>query len=311
MKNPYLLTVKSSEKTAWIMEEVLPTTYSLDLSKQFMPMPLQQENREDGNLSKEEYNLLSQLLASSYCDFIAIVEKYIVDLVMNQFPMRQEDEKPRIRALSRFLDEEVKHQLLFERFNQVLGSNLKQRLIFPDNGDEFNNKVMSKTPLSIWLLTLHSEIMTHFHYTFMFKSGIDLEPKFVEILKFHWMEEAQHVKVDLLEIEALVKSSSEAELNLAMDHYIELLRLVDSELAIANMAVIQNLKAIAGVVLSAQQELNLLTNLTKTSRELTILTVLKHPTFISAIKSMNIGYEAKLPELAKIFTVPLKNLNAA
>ncbi len=311
MSDVYIPSIKISEKSAWIMDEVMAEDCRLDLSKQFMPLSFKQQSEETGNFSKEEYHLLSQLMASNYCDFIAIVERYIVDLVMKQFPMRQEDEKNRMRALSRFLDEEVKHQLLFERFNKILGDSLNQRLVFPNNSDEFNRKVMEKTPLAIWLLTLHSEIMTHYHYTFMFKSGVDLEPKFVEILKFHWTEEATHVKVDLLEIDALVRESSEAQLHQSMEHYVELLKLLDSEFASANVAVIQNFKAISGIKFTPKQDMNLLQNLARSSRELTITSVLRHPTFTKAIKSLNIGYESKLPELSKMFEDPTRIVKAA
>ena len=311
MSDSYLQSIKSSEKTTWVLDEVLPPTYNLDLTKQFIPMPIKAENKEHGNLSKQELCLLSQLNASCYTYFIEIVERYIVDLVMGQFPLKQTEEKNRIRAMSRFLDEEVKHQQLFERFNQVLEKNLNQHLIVPNNGEIFARKVMAKSPLSIWLLTLHTEVMTHFHYTFLFKSGVDLEPKFIEILKAHWMEESQHVKIDLLEVNELVKSSSEAELHQAIKDYAELMQLVDEELTAANVAVVQNLKSISGIQLSQQQEMNLMDNLIQSSRNLTIHAGLRHATFINAVKSFNLGLELKLPEISKMFEAPVRIFKAA
>ena len=307
----YIQSIKNSEKSAWILDEVLPPDYNLDLTKQFIPIPMKAENKEHGNFSKQEYNLLSQLNSSCYTYFIEIIERYIVDLVMAQFPMRQTDEKDRIRAMSRFLDEEVKHQQLFERFNNVLEKNLNQRLIVPNNGEIFARKVMEKSPLSVWLLTLHTELVTQFHYSFLFKSGVDLEPKFVEILKFHWLEESQHVKIDLLEIEALAKTLSPAQLEQGMTDYVEVLKLADAELAAGNMAVLQNLKAIAGVTLSQQQESTILSNLTKTARDLTIHSGLRHPTLVSTVKSFNIGYESKLSMISKLFDDPVVIYKAA
>ena len=170
---------------------------------------------------------------------------------------------------------------------------------------------MAKSPLSIWLLTLHTEIMTQFHYTFLFKSGIDLEPKFVEILKFHWLEESQHVKIDLLEAAEVAQTMSEASRIQAMEDYVDLLRLVDSELVASNVAVIQNLKAMTGVKLLPIQEVNLMDALVKSSRDLTIHAGLRHPTFINAVKSLNIGYENKLSEVSKMFEAPVRIFKAA
>ena len=299
MSDSYSLTIKNSEKTAWVLDEVLPPDHNLDLSKQFIPMPIRAEDKEHGNFSKAEYNLLSQLNASAYTYIIEVIERYIVDLVMKQFPMPPDKEKERLRAMSRFLDEEVKHQQLFDRFNATLARNLNQKLVTPNNGLEFSRKVMSKSPLSIWLLTLHTEVMTHFHYTFLFKSGIDLEPKFVEILKAHWLEESQHVKVDALEIQRLVETLPEAQRQTALNEYVELLDLIYQEQVKGNYAAFENFKKISGIKINPLHEASLMNNLMQSSRNLIIDVGLRHPTLVSAVKSFGLGFELKLPEVSK------------
>ncbi len=299
MSDSYSLVIKSSEKTAWVLDEILPENYSLDLTKQFIPIPLKAEVKEHGNFTKAELNLLSQTNAIAYTYIIEIIERYIVDLVMKQFPMPVDLEKERLRAMSRFLDEEVKHQQLFDRFNTTLSKNLNQRLETPNNGAEFARKVMEKSPLAIWLLTLHTEVMTHFHYTFLFKSGVDLEPKFVEILKAHWLEESQHVKVDSLEIQRLVKTTPETQLNLALKEYVELLHLIYKEQIACNFAAFENFKRISGVKINPIHEATLMSNIMQSARGLIIDAGLRHPTMVNTVKSFGVGFEVKLPEIAK------------
>jgi hypothetical protein len=54
------------------------------------------------------------------------------------------------------------------------------------------------------------------------KDDQELDPQFKSLLKNHWMEEAQHAKVDTLMVEALADGKSEAEIMQDVEEFIEI-----------------------------------------------------------------------------------------
>ena len=59
---------------------------------------------------------------------------------------------------------------------------------------------------------LHIEWMTQRHYMDSVKDDQSLDPQFKSLLKHHWMEEAQHAKLDTLMVEALAEGRSAREI---------------------------------------------------------------------------------------------------
>lgn len=311
MSNPYSLAIKNSEKSSWILDEVLPENTVLDLTKQFIPMSPAHGANELSSFSPEEILLISRLHASGYTYLIHIVEEYIVDLVSKQFADPEKMESLRVRALSRFLDEEVKHQQLFARFNDILKKQMQTKILVQDTGHQFSKKILSHRPLSIWLLTLHTEVMTHYHYTDIFKVSAQIEPQFINVLKQHWLEESQHVKIDRLEIQGHIQKSSPEELALVVSDYFQLLKYVDHELHISAQILIENFKAISGSSLDGFREKRLRSFLIRVLRNFMIYAGVKHPTFIEAFKAMGIGAENQLMNVQNILEAQAPVLRAA
>jgi hypothetical protein len=50
----------------------------------------------------------------------------------------------------------------------------------------------------------------------------NLDPLFKSLLRFHWMEESQHAKLDTLMVEALAEGRDAASIDSAVDEYIAL-----------------------------------------------------------------------------------------
>jgi len=61
--------------------------------------------------------------------------------------------------------------------------------------------------------------MTQSHYVDSVKDDQDLDPLFKSLLRHHWMEEAQHAKLDTLMVEALAEGRSAQELASAVDGF--------------------------------------------------------------------------------------------
>ena len=82
--------------------------------------------------------------------------------------------------------------------------------------------MLKHDPLSIALLILQIEWMTQRHYLESVRDNHGIEPLFASLLRHHWMEEAQHAKLDTLIVEAIAARMTPAEIDKAVDGYLEI-----------------------------------------------------------------------------------------
>ena len=75
--------------------------------------------------------------------------------------------------------------------------------------------MLAHGPLGVALAILHIEWMTQRHYVDSVRDDQDLDPQFKSLLKHHWMEEAQHAKLDTLMVEAMVRRATRKEIDQA------------------------------------------------------------------------------------------------
>ena len=90
--------------------------------------------------------------------------------------------------------------------------------------------VLAHPALAVALVILHIEWMTQRHYVESIKDDHDLDPQFKSLLRHHWMEEAQHTKLDTLMIEDIAAAASPEDIEQAVDHYIQIGGLLDTGL---------------------------------------------------------------------------------
>ena len=57
--------------------------------------------------------------------------------------------------------------------------------------------------------------MTQGHYVESVQNDQELDPQFKSLLKHHWMEEAQHTKLDTLMVEAIARDRSATSMMLS------------------------------------------------------------------------------------------------
>ena len=97
---------------------------------------------------------------------------------------------------------------------------------------EFTNAVLAYPPLPRFLLLLAFEFGTRRHYVESVRDHTAErgDPLYVDVLQAHWLEEAQHVKSDMLEVAQLARELSPEELSGAFDHVVGIGGLVDATL---------------------------------------------------------------------------------
>src|SRR4029453_19464716 len=88
-------------------------------------------------------------------------------------------------------------------------------------------KILGYSPLAVALLTLHIEWFVQAHYLDSVKDDGDVDPQFKSLLKHHWIEEAQHTKLDTLIVEELAATCAPGEIPPAVEEYLEIGAFID------------------------------------------------------------------------------------
>ena len=90
--------------------------------------------------------------------------------------------------------------------------------------------MLAHHPLAVALTILHIEWMTQRHYVDSVKDDSGLDARFADLLRHHWMEEAQHARLDALMVEALAETMNPSAIDLAIDEYLAIGGLLDEGL---------------------------------------------------------------------------------
>lgn len=241
----YASCIRNSEKIAWKIEDVLSHDASLDYDRPFLPAALSGESHVPG-LSEAVARRLNQISGYAYLNLFAFVEEYIIDAAVRQATDEVHGDHVALRALLRFSEEEVKHQELFHRALALLGRTFGSEVDVLGDAAAVAGVILSKDPLAVMLVTLHLELMTQEHYTESVRDDAGLDPLFRSMLKHHWLEEAQHARIDALEVAKLVREATPEQIAKAFDDYIELIGAFDGLLGMQAKMDVENLRRAAG-----------------------------------------------------------------
>src|SRR5215470_7756975 len=221
--------LQNSEKIRWRVEDIIGGDKRLDFTRPFLPESLARVESMDF-LSDREKLLLNQIRGYGYLYTFGLVEEFILPFVLDHVRPHLDENDYQTRALLQFAGEEAKHIQLFKQFAAEFkqGFGTLCRTIGPP--DEIARAVLAHHPLGVALVILHIEWMKQRHNLKSVRVDHALETKFKSLLRHHWMEEAQHAKLDTLMVEALARGRSAREIEAAVEEYLEIGGLIDAGL---------------------------------------------------------------------------------
>lgn len=218
LNTDYARVVELSEKVAWKLDDVIPHEVSLDFTKSFMPKTMFAAG-ELSFLSAKEKLKLNQIYGNSYSYLFYFVEAYIIDMAMRHAQAELYGDDDNLRAMLRFAEEEVKHQRMFLRFGDLFSHGFGTTCDVVESPQAVAQVILSKSPMAVMLVTLHLELITQAHYVECMRDSSEIEPLFQSLFKYHWLEEAQHAKIDVLELVKLRKDATAEQVQRAIDDY--------------------------------------------------------------------------------------------
>ncbi len=194
----YARCVEASKRVCWDIEDDVIRGRSLDHTRKFLPDGLSGVTFLDF-LSSDDRRLLSQIQGRTYANMFGLVERFINTKIVEL----QENHRPsntiEYEALTRFSEEEIKHQKLFQRIDQLASQIMPEGYIFVAEADEVAAAVLSKSTWAVLGLTCVIELFTQSHYRHSIDRDADICPLFKDVFLFHWKEESQHAILDEIE----------------------------------------------------------------------------------------------------------------
>lgn len=224
--DPYARCIAASKKLRWDMEEDVIQGRNFDTADKFLPDELAQIQEFD-YLSAEEKRFVSQIQGRTYANVFGLVERFINAKVLEISHDYWLDNQVALEALIRFSDEEIKHQALFNRIDQMMASVLPSGYRFDVDANAVANVVLGKSTWAVLALTLDIELFTQLHYQQSIEADAELSPLFKDVFLYHWREESQHAILDELEWVKHDATLSPAERDAAVGEFIELVAAVD------------------------------------------------------------------------------------
>jgi hypothetical protein len=293
-------TLVASQKINWRIEDIIGGDKQLDFSKPFMPESLARVSNLNF-LSAGEKRVLNQIKGHTYLQIFGLVEEFILPFVLDHVRPSLDDDDYRVRAFLQFASEEAKHIQLFKTFTAEFHKNFPTECAVIGPPSEVAAFVLARQPLAIALAVLKIEWMSQRHYIESIKDDQQLDPQFKSLLKHHWLEEAQHAKLDTLMVEAIADGMSEAEIEKAVDEFLEIGTFLDEGLKQQTIFDLEALERVTMSELSDSEREEFIAAQLQANRWTYLGTGLTHSKFLATLGKLSPAQKKRIEEIAPAF----------
>jgi hypothetical protein len=218
--------ISASKRVRWDIDQDVIRGRTFDSSRKYLPDGLSLIH-EFATLSDAEKRFVSQIQGRTYANVFGLVERFINAKVLEIGRDHWFGDQVALEALVRFSDEELKHQELFRRINQMVGETLPAGYSFDVDPNAVAGAVLSKSTWAVLALTLDIELFTQLHYRQSIDPDVELSELFKDVFLYHWKEESQHAILDELELKRCDAGLTAEERDKVVDEFIQLVGAVD------------------------------------------------------------------------------------
>jgi len=297
----YQETLAASVKANWRVEDIIGGDKRIDFTRPFMPDSLARVNAMSF-LRDDEKILLNQIRGYGYLYTFGLVEEFILPFVLDHVRPHLNEDDYRTRALLQFASEEAKHIHLFRKFAEEFKQGFVTNCETIGPPEEIGRAVLSHGPLGVALVILGIEWATQKHYLESIRDDNRLDPQFKSLLRHHWIEEAQHTKLDTLMVQALTDNISEAEIEKGISDYASIGGLVDGGLKQQVEFDMQAFQRAAGRTLNEADQEQFRSIQLQALRWTYLGSALTHPNFLATVGEFSPGARKQIEDMAPAFS---------
>ena len=296
----YETCLDGSVKNAWTVDDCFRGR-DFDFTKPFLPDRIAGV-RAIGCLNDEERRRLNQIRGNSYCHLFAFVEEYIIPMVMASAAQNVYGDETRLWSLLRFAEEEVKHQEMLRRACTQFEAGFGTSCGLVPGREQVAGVVLGTPPLTALLLTSMIEWFTQLHYVEHVRDRAELDELFRDILRFHWIDESRHARLDSLLIDEVARDLGPEEREAAVDGLLELGNAVDGLLAQQVQLDIDALQLATGRTFSEPDRDEIRAHQRRAYRWTFLVSGLEHPNFVRTVEQLTADGAEKLAQAASVLS---------
>lgn len=298
INDSYRSLLETSRRVNWRVEDLIGGEHQLDFSRPFLP---ETYARTAGLafLSAPERLALNHIRAHGYLALFELVETFIVPFISAQADTAPKGEDPdRSAALWNFTEEENKHMRLFQCFREDFTTRFGTECAVIGPADAIAGAILAHSPLAVTMLVLHAEWMSQCHYVESVRDDTALDPTFRRMLRHHWLEEAQHARLDALLLQSLASRCSAEDARRALDEYFEMVKFFDAGLEQQARLDLQSLQARTGRTWTAQEQETLVTTQHQGLRWTILGSAMRNASFLGVVEQLGREHRERIERAA-------------
>lgn len=295
-------TLAASERVHWRVEDLIGGDKRLDFTRPFLPEAYARTAQLDF-LTPAERLTVNQIRGHSYLHLFVLFEDFILPFVLDhtRHHVSQADDY-QMRAMLQFAAEEAKHTHLFHRFAAAFRDGFGTDCATIGPASEMTRETLKHGKLAIALLVMQGEWMSQCHYTDSVRDDAGLDPCFKDLLRHHWMEEAQHAKLDTMMVLDLARQMTEAEVAAAFEEFLGMLHGLDEGLKMQAGFDLDSFLAHSGRTLSEDEKNRFLRIQHQAMRWTFLGSGMTHPQVTAAIRKISPKAVGRMAELVPMFS---------
>lgn len=222
----YAKCIEASKRVRWEIDRDVIRGREFDFTRKFLPDSLSQITRFDLPTA-EERRFMSQVQGRTYANMFALVERFISAKMLEMTHNHVLGDQVVMESLVRFTDEELKHQELFRRLEQMMVGHMPRGYKFLPQPNDVANAVLGKCTWAVLGLTCHIELFSIDHYRQSIDHDAEDSPLWKDVFLFHMREESQHAVLDEMEWQREDAKLTQAQRDAAVGDLIDLVAAVD------------------------------------------------------------------------------------
>jgi hypothetical protein len=222
----YAKCIQASKRIRWDIDEDVFQGRNFNYTQKFLPDGLSMvASLHFCNSSEQRF--ASQVQGRTYANMFGLCERFIGAKMLEVSRDHWLGDQVALEALVRFTDEELKHQELFRRIEEMMAPGMPAGYRFLPQPNDVANAVLAASTWAVLALTCHIELFTQAHYKASIDKDPQLSPLWKDVFLHHWREESQHAILDELEWIREDAKVSAVQRDKAVDDLIGLVGAVD------------------------------------------------------------------------------------
>ncbi len=281
----YAKCIEVSKRVRWDIDRDVIRGRQFDFSQKFLPDGISKLDQQEF-LTADERKLLSQIQGRTYANMFGFVERFINAKILDITRDHWLGDQTALEALVRFCDEELKHQELFRRLEEMIASGMPEGYKFLPDPNAVAAAVLENSTWAVLALTYEIELFTQEHYKKSIEPDENLSPLYKDVFLFHAKEESQHAVLDSFEWPREDKKLTPDERDRAVDEVIGLVGAVDGILQDQAAADVAYFLKVGNRSFSGEERERLEAGVLKAYRWQYIFSGVEHPSFQELLGSL-------------------------